>query len=100
MKYSPERGTRILRAAILLSTLYAVLMMLHWPIGFTFFALLSNLFAAAVVLLQLLRGGTGALRQIAKKRQAKIGRNAEVFPPPGEALDFARRPCYSDLRGG
>ena len=51
MKHSPERGTRILRAAILLSTLYAVLMMLHWPIGFTFFTLLSNLFAAAVVLL-------------------------------------------------
>ena len=62
MKHSPERGTRILRAAILLSTLYAVLMMLHWPIGFTYFTLLSNLFAAAVVLLQLLRGGTGALR--------------------------------------
>lgn len=39
---------------ILLSTAYAVVNLLHWPIGFTFFTQLSNLFLAAVVLLQLL----------------------------------------------
>ena len=42
---------------ILLSTGYAVIIMLHWPIGFTFFTLLSNIYVAAVVLLQLLSGG-------------------------------------------
>ena len=39
---------------ILVSTAYAVVNLLHWPIGFTFFTQLSNLFLAAVVLLQLL----------------------------------------------
>jgi len=49
-----KQSARFLRVGILLCTLYAVLMMLHWPIGFTFFTLLSNLFTALVVLLQLL----------------------------------------------
>lgn len=40
---------------ILASTAYAVINLLHWPIGFTFFTQLSNLFLAVVVLLQLLR---------------------------------------------
>ena len=39
---------------ILASTAYAVVNLLHWPIGFTFFTQLSNLFLAAAVLLQLL----------------------------------------------
>ncbi len=39
---------------ILASTAYAVVNLLHWPIGFSFFTQLSNLFLAAVVLLQLL----------------------------------------------
>ncbi len=39
---------------ILASTAYAVVQLLHWPLGFTFFTQLSNLFLAAVVLLQLL----------------------------------------------
>ena len=39
---------------ILASTAYAVVKLLHWPIGFSFFTQLSNLFLAAVVLLQLL----------------------------------------------
>ena len=43
---------------ILASTAYAVGMLLHWPIGFSFFTQLSNLFLAAVVLLQLLRPGS------------------------------------------
>ena len=48
-------GLRLLRKLlIVLLTLYAVLMMLHWPIGFTFFTQLSNLFAALVTLGQLL----------------------------------------------
>ncbi len=42
-----------LRVGILLSTGYAVVMLLHWPIGFTFFTQLSNVFTAFVVLLQL-----------------------------------------------
>ena len=47
----------ILKILILLSTGYAVIIMLHWPIGFTFFTLLSNIYVAAVVLMQLLSGG-------------------------------------------
>ena len=46
----------LLKILILLSTAYAMIRMLHWPIGFTFFTQLSNLYAAAVVLLQLLSG--------------------------------------------
>lgn len=45
----------ILKILILLSTLYAVIMLAHWPIGFTLFTQLSNLFVAAVVLAQLIR---------------------------------------------
>ena len=46
----------ILKILILLSTGYAIVRMLHWPIGFTFFTQLSNIYAAAVVLLQLVSG--------------------------------------------
>ena len=41
---------------ILCSVLYAILMVLHWPIGFTFFTLLSNIFSALTVFLQMLSG--------------------------------------------
>ena len=46
----------ILKILILLSIGYAVIRMLHWPIGFTFFTQLSNLYVAVVVLLQLVSG--------------------------------------------
>ena len=39
---------------ILLSTAYAVVQLVHWPIGFTYFTQLSNLYAAAVALAQLI----------------------------------------------
>lgn len=42
------------KISVLISTAYAVIMLLHWPIGFTFFTQLSNIYAAAVVLLQLI----------------------------------------------
>lgn len=41
------------KGLILLSTLYAMVRMWHWTIGFTFFTQLSNLFAALAVGLQL-----------------------------------------------
>ncbi len=41
---------------LLALVLYAVVCIWHWPIGFTFFTQLSNLFAAAAVLLQLIAG--------------------------------------------
>lgn len=44
----------LLKVLILLSTAYAIVQMWHWAIGFTFFTQLSNLYAAAVVLLQLI----------------------------------------------
>ena len=46
--------SRIRKMLILLVTLYAMLAMLHWPIGYTFFTQLSNLYAAAIVACQLL----------------------------------------------
>lgn len=48
------KSALFLRLCILLSTGYAIVMMLHWPIGFTFFTQLSNIFTALVVLCQLL----------------------------------------------
>lgn len=53
MKTIPKAAL-FLRIGILMSTSYAILMLLHWPIGFTFFTQLSNVFTAIVVLLQLL----------------------------------------------
>ena len=54
MKHPPFYIPKLL---ILASTAYAVVNLLHWPIGFTFFTQLSNLFLAAAVLLQLLCPG-------------------------------------------
>ena len=45
---------KILKILILFSTGYATLMMLHWPLGFTFFTQLSNLYSAACIGCQLL----------------------------------------------
>ena len=45
-----------LKILILVSTGYAMLQVMHWRIGFTYFTQLSNLYAAAVVLLQLISG--------------------------------------------
>lgn len=47
----------LFRWLILIVTTYATLCMLHWPIGFTFFTQLSNLFAAAVAVAQLALDG-------------------------------------------
>lgn len=43
----------IFKILVLVSVCYAMVMMLHWPIGFTFFTQLSNLFAAAAAGVQL-----------------------------------------------
>ena len=45
-----------LKLIILCSTGYAVVRMLHWPMGFTFFTQLSNLYVAAVVFCQMVSG--------------------------------------------
>ena len=50
----------IYKLTILVSTGYAIIQLLHWPIGFTFFTQLSNLFVAAVALTQLIRRRAGA----------------------------------------
>lgn len=43
----------VLKGIVLLSTGYAFVRLVHWPIGFTFFTQLSNLYVALVVLFQL-----------------------------------------------
>lgn len=43
-----------IKIAIILVVVYATVMMLHWPIGFTYFTQLSNLFAAFAIILQLI----------------------------------------------
>ena len=53
-QYTVPKSALFLRVGILLSTGYAFARLLHWPIGFTFFTQLSNLFTALVVLCQLL----------------------------------------------
>ena len=47
--------TKLPKLLLLASTAYAVLNLLHWPLGFSYFTQLSNLYLAAVVLLQLVR---------------------------------------------
>lgn len=44
------------KVLILLTTLYAMIRMWHWTIGFTYFTQLSNLFSALAVAVQLARG--------------------------------------------
>ncbi len=41
------------KTLLILTVAYAIIMMLHWPVGFTFFTQLSNIFAAVTVALQL-----------------------------------------------
>ena len=55
------RREHLPKLTILLSTSYATLNLLHWPIGFTYFTQLSNLFLAAVVLMQLVKPDGRAL---------------------------------------
>lgn len=54
----------ILKYLILLSTGYAFLRLLHWPIGFTFFTQLSNLYVALTVLFQLILPDNKLLRPV------------------------------------
>lgn len=55
----------LLKWLILLVTAYAVAMLLHWPIGFTMFTQLSNLFAATATLLQLTARTSGRRARLA-----------------------------------
>ncbi len=92
----------ILKILILLSTGYAIIRMLHWPIGFTFFTQLSNLYVAAVVLMQLLSGGR-------KYRVLKYSAAVSIFITfliyllvlapmmPGGILTAYRQDHYSSL---
>lgn len=54
----------ILKLLILAVTLYAMLTMLHWPLGFTFFTQLSNLYAAAVAGAQLVKPRSARLAAV------------------------------------
>ena len=45
---------RIFKYLLIACVIYAVIMMAHWPIGFTFFTQLSNIFAAVVMTVQLI----------------------------------------------
>ena len=92
----------ILKILILLSTGYAVIIMLHWPIGFTFFTLLSNIYVAAVVLLQLLSGG-GKYRVLKYSAAVSICITFLVYlfvlapMMPGGILGGYRQDHYSSL---
>ena len=45
-------NNRIFKYLLIACVIYAVIMMAHWPIGFTFFTQLSNIFAAVVITIQ------------------------------------------------
>jgi len=49
------------KLAVVISTGYAFFWLAHWPLGFTFFTQLSNLYAALIVLAQLTRRFQGRL---------------------------------------
>ncbi|MBQ7371119.1 MAG: hypothetical protein IJW67_04435 [Blautia sp.] len=68
---------------VLLSTGYATLMMLHWPIGFTFFTQLSNLYCAAAAGCQLLI----LLKKNKESRSAGFSACGYREHPFGEAID-------------
>lgn len=51
------------KGVILLTTLYAMVRMWHWTIGFTYFTQLSNLFAALAVAVQLVQALRGHERE-------------------------------------
>ncbi len=57
MRREPRQKKRlkryILKILIVVTTIYAVIMMLHWLLGFTFFTQVSNLFVFVVVCCQL-----------------------------------------------
>ena len=44
----------IFKVLLIVCVVYAIIMMVHWPIGFTFFTQLSNIFAAVVITIQLI----------------------------------------------
>ena len=69
MAQTPKLRSRLWylrKVLIVLFMIYAVAAMLHWPVGFTFFTQLSNLFAAGVSLWQLLSRGQSPKSYLAK----------------------------------
>ncbi len=91
-----------LKLLILTVTLYAMIMMLHWPIGFTFFTQLSNLYAAAVAALQMLRPRSARLATVKYTAAVSITATFLVFltvlapiDPRGFAAAYAQDHCAS-----
>lgn len=92
----------ILKYLILASTSYAILMMLHWPIGFTFFTQLSNIFAALAVAWQLICPRSRAAGLAKYAAAVSISATFLVFlfvlaplDPRGFAAAYAQDHCAS-----
>ena len=87
---------------ILLVTLYAMLMMLHWPVGFTFFTQLSNLYAAVVAGLQIAKPRSAGLAVVKYTATVCITATFLVFltvlaplDPRGLVAAYAQDHCAS-----
>ena len=92
----------ILKVLILAVTLYAMLTMLHWPLGFTFFTQLSNLYAAAVAGLQIIKPRSAKLAAVKYTAAVSVTATFLVFltvlaplDPRGFVAAYAQDRCAS-----
>lgn len=92
----------MLKILILLSALYALITMLHWPVGFTFFTQLSSIYAAVVVVLQILYRRRKALILLKYTAAVSIAVTFFVFllilapmDPRGLVAAYAQDNCAS-----
>ena len=92
----------ILKLLILTVTLYAMITMLHWPVGFTFFTQLSNLYAAVVAALQIVRPRSARLAVVKYTAAVSVTATFLVFltvlaplDPRGFVAAYAQDRCAS-----
>lgn len=93
---------RIPKLCTIASTSYAIIAMLHWPVGFTYFTQLSNIFALAVALWQLIRPASRAAARAKFAAAVSITATMIVFlivlapmHPRGFIAAYAQDNCAS-----
>ncbi len=86
---------KILKWLIVGTVAYAVICMLHWPIGFTMFTQLSNLFVAVVAVLQLAaEGATDGQRASCESQAGKDSQGTAAKDGRGLSEGYLRTLHY------
>ncbi|MBR0062788.1 MAG: hypothetical protein IJP67_01325 [Oscillospiraceae bacterium] len=95
-------GFLIPKLITLASTAYAIIAMLHWPVGFTYFTQLSNIFAALVSLWKIIRPASLSAGMAKFSAAVSITATMLVFllvlapmDPRGIAAAYAQDNCAS-----